>query len=77
MRTEIHDPYKVNNYLYKNLIVFSFAGMVIGGGLSILGYGFLPDILRNVSFGCFSSSVVTLIIEINNVKEKNQKANSI
>ncbi len=35
------------------------------------------DILKNLGFGCVASTIVALLIEIGNVKEKNEKANNV
>ena len=77
MKTEIHNPYSVKWELYKKLILASMIGMILGDSINIQSLTVWMDMLKNISFGCFSSSIVALLIEIQSVKDKNQKANSI
>lgn len=37
----------------------------------------ISDIVKNLGFGCVVSTLVALLIEIGNIKEKNEKANSV
>ena len=37
----------------------------------------ISDIVKNLSFGCVASTLVALLIEVGNIKEKNEKANSV
>lgn len=37
----------------------------------------ISDIVKNLAFGCVASTVVALLIEVGNIKEKNEKANSV
>lgn len=37
----------------------------------------ISDIVKNLSLGCVASIIVALLIELGNIKEKNEKANSI
>lgn len=37
----------------------------------------VSDIFKNLGFGCVASTLVALLIEVGNIKEKNEKANSI
>lgn len=37
----------------------------------------ISDIVKNLSLGCVSSTIVAILIEIGNIKEKNEKANSV
>lgn len=37
----------------------------------------ISDIVKNLAFGCVASTIVALLIEIGNIKEKNGKANSV
>lgn len=38
---------------------------------------FFADIVKNLALGCVASTIVALLIEVGNIKEKNEKANSI
>ena len=37
----------------------------------------ISDIFKNLAFGCVASIIVALLIEVGNIKEKNEKANSV
>jgi len=37
----------------------------------------ISDIVKNLGFGCVASTLVALLIEVGNIKEKNEKANSV
>ena len=37
----------------------------------------ISDIIKNLSIGCVASTIVALLIEIGNIREKNEKANNI
>lgn len=37
----------------------------------------ISDIVKNLAFGCVASTIVALLIEVGNTKEKNEKANSV
>ena len=37
----------------------------------------ISDIVKNLAFGCVASTLVALLIEIGNIKEKNEKSDSI
>lgn len=37
----------------------------------------ISDIVKNLSYGCVASTLVALLIEKGNIKEKNEKANSV
>lgn len=77
MKSEIYNPYHVNWLLYIGLIIFSILGMFADLHMDASCVIDIPEILRNISFGCFSSTIVALLVEIHSVKEKNIKANSI
>lgn len=51
--------------------------MVIAVFQNNLTHGFISDIIKNLALGCVASILVALLIEIGNVKEKNEKANNI
>lgn len=74
---EIKNPYKVNWSLYFWIIGLSTVGIVF----SIAGLkNCLPvtaDVIKNLSFGCFASTIVALLIEIASVKEQNKKSDKV
>lgn len=37
----------------------------------------VSDVVKNLAFGCVASTLVALLIEVGNIKEKNEKANSV
>lgn len=58
------------------------------GGISVLAMviavfwndttgSLISDIVKNLSYGCVASTLVALLIEVGNIKEKNEKANSV
>ena len=75
MKREIENPYSVNYKLYKEIIKWSIIGIFIG---SILPTSFFAtDIVKNLSYGCFASTLVALLIETQSIKDKNAEANRI
>ncbi len=77
MKTEIHNPYHVTWSLYIFLILFSILGMIAGIHMVPSSATGVSEMVKNISFGCFSSTLVALLIEVHSVKEKNTKANGI
>lgn len=65
MKRHINNPYKINWKMYALI-----------GGTSVL-IMIISDIVKNLAFGCVASIIVALLIEIGNIKEKNNKTNSI
>lgn len=58
------------------------------GGISVLimivavicndiAYSLILDVVKNLAFGCVASTLVALLIEVGDIKEKNEKANSV
>lgn len=58
------------------------------GGISVLvmiaavirnniSYSLISDIVKNLAFGCVASTIVASLIEVGNVKEKNEHSNSV
>lgn len=37
----------------------------------------ISDVVKNLAFGCETSTIVALLIEIENIKEENDKATSV
>lgn len=73
---EIRSPYRVNWSIYLWLLGISTIALIT----AIVSKCWSPelvDIVKNLSLGCFASTIVALLIEIVNVRDKNQKANSV
>lgn len=51
--------------------------MVIAVIWNTLTNSLVSDIVKNLAFGCVASTLVALLIEVGNIKEKNEKANSV
>lgn len=51
--------------------------MVIAVICNDIAYSLIFDVVKNLAFGCVASTLVALLIEIGNIKEKNEKANSV
>lgn len=77
MNNKINKPYKLNWHLYLSLLFMSIMLMIIGIYLQEAKDKILADIILNIGLGCFASTIVALIIEFGNVKEKNEKHNDI
>ena len=78
METHIHNPYKVNWKMYGligviSILVMIFASFCCPNAQNVQSIIF--DIIRNLSYGGGASVFIALLIEIGNVKEKNNKAN--
>ena len=77
MKRHINNPYKVNWMLYSLIGGISVLVMIV----AVIWNNYIPDVIsdvvKNLAFGCVASTIVALLIEIGNVKEKNEKANSI
>ena len=77
MNNKINKPYKLNWHLYLSLLFMSIMLMIIGIYLQEAKDKILADIILNIGLGCFASTIVALIIEFGNIKEKNEKHNDI
>lgn len=77
MNNKINKPYKLNWYLYLSLLFMSIMFMILGIYLQEAKGKILADIILNIGLGCFASTIVALIIEFGNIKEKNEKHNDI
>ena len=80
METHIHNPYKVNWKMYGligviSILVMIFASFCCPNAQNVQSIIF--DIIRNLSYGGVASVFIALLIEIGNVKEKNNKANNL
>ncbi|MFR7714781.1 MAG: hypothetical protein ACLU09_00590 [Clostridium sp.] len=77
MKRHINNPYKVNWMLYSLIGGISVLIMIVAVIWNNCTHDVISDVVKNLAFGCVASTIVALLIEIGNVKEKNEKANSI
>lgn len=77
MQKHIHNPYKVNWKMYGLIGGISILVMIVAVVQNNTSHDLISDIVKNLAFGCVASTLVALLIEIGNVKEKNEKSNSI
>ena len=77
MKRHINNPYKVNWKMYGLIGGISVLIMIISVVQNNLTSNSISDIAKNLAFGCVASTLVALLIEIGNVKEKNEKANNV
>ena len=75
MKRQIENPYNVNYKLYAVIMAWTALGIVIGNILPT--YWMITDIIKNLSYGCFASTVVALLIEVQSIKDKNIEANKV
>ena len=77
MKQEIKNPYKLNIKLYFLLLIIFILSLYIGIKLQIQGQcKIAADIIKNLSFGGIASTIVAMIIEIGNIREKNERFNN-
>lgn len=76
MEKHINNPYKVNWKLYGLIGGISVIIMIIAVIWNKCTSSIISDVTKNLAFGCVASTLVALLIEIGNIKEKNEKANS-
>lgn len=77
MKRHINNPYKMNWKMYGLIGGISVLIMGIAVYVNTNTRGIFSDIVKNLSFGCVASTIVALLIELGNIKEKNEKANSV
>lgn len=77
MKRQISNPYKLNWKMYSLIGGISAIIMVVAVVWNVNAKDVVSDIIKNLAFGCVASTLVALLIEIGNTKEKNEKANSI
>lgn len=77
MKRYIDNPYKVNWKIYSFIGVISLLIMIIAAICNNMTNSLFSDIVKNLAYGCVASTIVALLIEVGNVKEKNKKANCI
>ena len=77
MKRHINNPYKMNWKMYSLIGGISVLIMIIAVICNDITNSLISDIVKNLSLGCVASIIVALLIELGNIKEKNEKANSI
>ena len=77
MKRHINNPYKVNWKMYGLIGGISVVIMVIAVICNDIAYSLFLDVVKNLAFGCVASTLVALLIELGNIKEKNKKSNSV
>lgn len=77
MKRHINNPYKMNWKMYGLIGGISVLIMIIAVICNDIAYSLILDVVKNLAFGCVASTLVALLIEVGNVKEKNEKANSV
>lgn len=76
-KQQIKNPYKINYKLYVALTTLSVMLMALGYSVDFKKFQFCCEIIKNLGFGCFASTIVAFIIEIGNIRDKNRKANEL
>lgn len=81
MRKAIEKPFRVNNKLYGIITIISCVGIGLAcyyeNESASATVNVMKDIIKNISFGCLASTVVAWLLEIYNVREKNQKVDQV
>lgn len=77
MKREIKDPYKFNWKLYLSILAILVIAMVAVVTAPENLNQDVRDILENLLLGCLASTIVALLVDLGNNKEKNERANSI
>lgn len=77
MRKHINNPHKVNWKMYGFIGGISLLTMFVAVVWHDCTQNIISDIAKNLAFGCVASTIVALLIEIGNIREKNEKTNKI
>ena len=77
MKRHINNPYKMNWKMYSLIGGISLLVMVTAVIWNDITGSIISDIFKNLGFGCVASTVVASLVEFGNIKEKNERANSI
>lgn len=77
MKKHINNPYKVNWKMYSLIGGISVLIMIVAVVWNNYTENIISDIVKNLAFGCIASTIIALLIEIGNIKDKNEKANSV
>ena len=70
MKRHINNPYKVNWMLYSLIGGISVLIMIVAVIWNNCTHDVISDVVKNLALGCVASTIVALLIEIGNVKEK-------
>lgn len=63
--------------MYASIGGLSVLVMIVAAICNDITDSLVSDIVKNLAFGCVASTIVAFLIEIGNIKEKNEKANSV
>ena len=74
MKRAIQKPYKTNYTLYLGIIIVSLVLVVLMTSLTDVFGARVADVITNLVYGCIASTIVALLIEVENTKSKNEKA---
>lgn len=77
MKRHINNPYKMNWKMYGLIGGISLLIMIVAVIWNTITHSVISDIVKNLGFGCVASTLVALLIEVGNIKEKNEKANKV
>ena len=77
LKKQIHNPYKVNWKLYGLIGAVSVLTMIVAVERNVATSSIASDIIKNLAFGCVASTLVAWLIEIGNIKEKNENVNNL
>ena len=77
MKRHIENPYTVNWKMYGLIGGISLLIAIVSAIQNCSSHGLISDIVKNLSLGCVASTIVALLIEIGNVRDKNEKSNSV
>lgn len=77
MENTIKDPYEVNHRIYRVISIIAILGIIISSINLCPDYEIFFEIIKNISYGCLASTIVAWLLEVYNVRDKNQKANSL
>lgn len=77
MKRHINKPYKMNWKMYGLIGGISVLIMIIAVIYNAFTHSLISDVVKNLAFGCVASTLIALLIEVGNIKEKNQIANSV
>lgn len=77
MRKHINNPHKLNWKMYSLIGGISVLIMIVAVIWNDCTENIISDIVKNLAFGCVASTIVALLIEVGNIKEKNEKTNNV
>lgn len=77
MKRHIENPYSINWKMYGLIGGISLFIAIVSTIQNRSSEGLISEIVKNLSLGCVASIIVALLIDIGNVRDKNEKANSV